>query len=134
MKSPSKKSKRKALPATYEPGAFASHIFGLRPHNLHSPDKRADSWLKVKKDYIAEIGDSIDLVPIGGWHGMGRKNKFWSPILLGVYDDEEGTYTAVCKCMSGFSDAFYESLNVTYAEDGPNTSDRPFPGVVVGGG
>ncbi|TIA88934.1 hypothetical protein E3P99_02313 [Wallemia hederae] len=115
LKSPSKKSKRKALPATYE------------------PDKRADSWLKVKKDYIAEIGDSIDLVPIGGWHGMGRKNKFWSPILLGVYDDEEGTYTAVCKCMSGFSDAFYESLNVTYAEDGPNTSNRPFPGVVVGG-
>lgn len=101
---------------------------------LTHPDKRADSWLKVKKDYIAEIGDSIDLVPIGAWHGMGRKNRFWSPILLGVYDDDEGAFTAVCKCMSGFSDAFYESLNETYAEGGPNTSSRPFAGVVVGGG
>lgn len=75
----------------------------------------------------------MDLVPIGAWHGMGRKNKFWSPILLAVYDDDEGAFTAVCKCMSGFSDAFYDSLNRVYAEDGPNTSSTPFAGVQVGG-
>jgi DNA ligase-1 len=66
--SPSKaprKRTRKTLPASYE------------------PDKRADSWLKVKKDYLDNMGDSLDLVPIGAWHGSGRKAGWWSPILLG---------------------------------------------------
>lgn len=65
--SPSKPRKRtrKTLPASYE------------------PDKRADSWLKVKKDYLDNMGDSLDLVPIGAWHGSGRKAGWWSPILLG---------------------------------------------------
>lgn len=55
----------KLLPATYE------------------PDQRADSWLKVKKDYLDGTGDSLDLVPLGAWHGSGRKKGWWSPILLG---------------------------------------------------
>ncbi|TIB83401.1 ATP-dependent DNA ligase [Wallemia mellicola] len=108
------KTRRKALPATYE------------------PDKRAESWLKVKKDYLEDVGDSIDLVPIGAWHGMGRKNQFWSPILLGVYDDDEGAVTAVCKCMSGFSDAFYKAIGERYAEGSSNVSKHAFPGVIIG--
>jgi DNA ligase-1 len=52
-----KTGRRKALLATYE------------------PDKRLDSWLKVKKDY-ATHADTIDLIPVGGWHGSGRKNAW----------------------------------------------------------
>lgn len=62
-----KRNDRKTLPASYE------------------PDKRADSWLKVKKDYLDDLGDSLDLVPLGAWHGSGRKSKWWSPILLGAF-------------------------------------------------
>lgn len=37
--------------------------------STYEPDRRAESWLKVKKDYVEGVGDSVDLVPIGGWHG-----------------------------------------------------------------
>jgi hypothetical protein len=64
-------------------------------------DKRTSAWLKLKKDYVEGIGDSLDLVPLGAWHGMGRKAAWWSPILLGVWDAQQGKFVAVCKCMSG---------------------------------
>ena len=64
-------------------------------------DKRTSAWLKLKKDYVLGLGDSLDLVPIGAWHGNGRKAAWWSPILLAVWDERIGQLVGVCKCMSG---------------------------------
>ncbi|KAI1259615.1 ATP-dependent DNA ligase [Xylariaceae sp. FL1019] len=100
---PATSSRRKPLLATYE------------------PDKRLDSWLKVKKDYSASF-DTLDLVPIAGWHGMGRKSKWWSPILLAVRNEETGSLEAVCKCMSGFTDTFYKA-NRKFYDDGSGEPD-----------
>ncbi|KAK8066232.1 hypothetical protein PG997_012979 [Apiospora hydei] len=91
-------SRRKPLLATYE------------------PDKRLDSWLKVKKDYSASF-DTLDLIPVAAWHGSGRKAKWWSPILMAVRNEETGTLEAVCKCMSGFTDTFYKA-NRKFYDDG----------------
>lgn len=92
------KSRRKPLLATYE------------------PDKRLDSWLKVKKDYNASF-DTLDLIPVAGWHGQGRKAKWWSPILLACRNEETGSLEVVCKCISGFTDAFYKA-NKEFYDDG----------------
>src|SRR5271167_4007835 len=90
------------------------------------PDKRTLGWCKVKKDY-ADGSDSMDLVPIGAWHGNGRKAGWWSPILLAVRNEEEGTLQAVCKCMTGFTDQFYKDLTVKYSPEGPNTTfEKPW--------
>ncbi|PFH63021.1 hypothetical protein XA68_10433 [Ophiocordyceps unilateralis] len=97
------KSRRKPLLPTYE------------------PDKRLDSWLKVKKDYSSSF-DTLDLIPIAGWHGQGRKAKWWSPILLAVRNPESGSLEAVCKCMSGFTDAFYKA-NKAYYDDGEESGE-----------
>ena len=78
-----KKGNLKLLPSTYE------------------PDLRSSAWLKLKKDYMESIGDSLDLIPIGAWHGNGRKAQWWSPVLLALWDPETGQPIAVCKCMSG---------------------------------
>lgn len=101
-----KGTRRKALLSTYE------------------PDKRLDSWLKVKKDYHAGA-DTIDLIPVGGWHGQGRKAKWWSPILLACRNPETGSLEVVTKCISGFTDKFYQANKEKYAEDGPNVISRP---------
>lgn len=100
---PRSKGRRKALLATYE------------------PDKRLDSWLKVKKDYSSSF-DTIDMIPIAGWHGMGRKSKWWSPILLAVRNEETGSLEAVCKCISGFTDAFYKA-NKEFYDDGKESGE-----------
>lgn len=101
------KTRRKPLLATYE------------------PDKRLDSWLKVKKDYASTF-DSLDLIPIAGWHGQGRKASWWSPILLAVRNETTGSLEAVCKCMSGFTDAFYKANKEFYAEGSANVlSSKP---------
>ena len=99
-------SRRKALLATYE------------------PDKRLDSWLKVKKDYNTSA-DTIDLIPIAAWHGSGRKAKWWSPILLAVRNPETGSLEAVTKCISGFTDKFYQANKEKYEEGSENVIARP---------
>ena len=101
-----KGTRRKALLSTYE------------------PDKRLDSWLKVKKDYNTSA-DTLDLIPIAGWHGQGRKAKWWSPILLAVRNPETGALEAVTKCISGFTDKFYQANKEKYSEGGENVIARP---------
>ncbi|KAK2831884.1 hypothetical protein FQN49_007072 [Arthroderma sp. PD_2] len=92
--------------------------------STYEPDKRLESWLKVKKDYNA-ASDTLDLIPIAGWHGQGRKAKWWSPILLAVRNPETGSLEAVTKCMSGFTDKFYEANKEKYAEGSDNVISRP---------
>ena len=101
-----KGTRRKPLLATYE------------------PDKRLESWLKVKKDYDTST-DTLDLIPVGGWHGQGRKSKWWSPILLAIRDPDSGMLQAVTKCMSGFTDAFYIANRAKYDPGSPNVIARP---------
>ena len=83
----------------------------------YEPDKRSGSWLKLKKDYLAD-GATLDLVPIGAWYGSGRKHKFFSPFLCAVYDRERECWDSVCRVMSGFSDAVYEELFAFFNEEG----------------
>ncbi|KAF5393428.1 hypothetical protein D9757_000779 [Collybiopsis confluens] len=82
----------------------------------YDADKRTFSWMKLKKDYVSGLGDSLDLIPIGAWYGNGRKAQWWSPILLGIWNPDSGP-VAVCKCMSGFTDVFYKTLSERYSLD-----------------
>ncbi|KAG9015194.1 hypothetical protein FRB94_004313 [Tulasnella sp. JGI-2019a] len=107
------KGNRKPLPATYE------------------PDKRTSAWLKLKKDYVKGLGDSFDLVPVGAWHGNGRKAKWWSPVLLAIWDPQKDSLVAVCKCMSGFTDAFYQIMAERYKEGSKFCSRQPYKDIPI---
>lgn len=52
----------------------------------------------MKKDYVAGLADSVDVVPIGAWWGNGRKAQWFSPILLAVWDPDAEEYQSICRC------------------------------------
>lgn len=80
------------------------------------------------RDYCEGLRDSLDLVPIGAWYGQGRKTGWFSPFLLAAWDPEKEEYQSVCRCMSGFTDAFYTEVRFTSFPRRKSDTFRSAPG------
>jgi DNA ligase-1 len=98
--------------------------------------QRSSSWVKLKKDYVDGMGDSFDLVPIGGWTGQGRKGKWVSPWLLACWNplSDPPALQSVCRVMSGFTDAFYRANTALFRDGGGRISEGGGPGGAGSGG
>ena len=82
----------------------------------YEPARRSYNWLKVKKDYLEGVADSIDLVPIGADFGKGKRTGCYGAYLLACYDAETEQFQAVTRIGTGFSDAVLEQLTQFFKE------------------
>ena len=86
---------------------------GLMLKMLNSPYKagmRGSNWLKLKREYQNELGDSLDLVVIGAFFGKGRRTGRYGTLLLSTYNDENDTLPSICKVGTGFTDDSLDQL------------------------
>ena len=88
---------------------------------------RGSHWLKLKREYRNELGDSLDLVVIGGFFGKGRRTGNYGTLLLATYDEDEDTFPSICKVGTGFSD---ESLDQLYQILNPKVSIKKNPRII----
>jgi len=87
---------------------------GLMLKDLDAPYRagaRGSNWLKLKREYRNELGDSLDLIVIGGYFGRGRRTGLYGTLLLGTYNPDKDNFSSVCKVGTGFTD---ESLDQLY--------------------
>ena len=91
---------------------------GLMLKSLDAPYRagmRGSNWLKLKREYRNELGDSLDLVVIGAFFGRGRRTGKYGTLLLATYNDQNDTFPSICKVGTGFTDEnldqFYQILS-----------------------
>ncbi|KAJ4314830.1 ATP-dependent DNA ligase Cdc17 [Neodidymelliopsis sp. IMI 364377] len=94
------------------------------PESYYEPSKRSQNWLKVKKDYLAGVGDSLDLVVLGAYYGKGKRTSWYGAFLLACYNPSSEKYETVCNIGTGFSEAILEQFHTQLTAI---VIDRPKP-------
>jgi DNA ligase-1 len=103
-------------------GLMVKMLDGVESH--YEPSRRSQNWLKVKKDYLAGAGDSLDLVVLGAYYGRGKRTNWFGAFLLACYNPRTEKYESVCNIGTGFSEALLAELYETLS---PLVIDRPKP-------
>eukprot|EP01059_Diplonema_ambulator_P001509 TRINITY_DN11275_c1_g1_i1.p1 TRINITY_DN11275_c1_g1~~TRINITY_DN11275_c1_g1_i1.p1 ORF type:complete len:982 (+),score=313.80 TRINITY_DN11275_c1_g1_i1:41-2947(+) len=72
--------------------------------------ERKLKWLKLKRDHIDGLADTMDLVILGGYYGTKFGKRHVSHFLLGVWDEDTGEWITFTKVGTGYTEVELEML------------------------
>ncbi len=72
--------------------------------SIYRAGAREFLWIKYKRDYKVEMGDTVDLVVVGAFAGKGKRKGTYGALLMTAYNPEKDRFETVCKLGSGFTD------------------------------
>ncbi|RXK40753.1 hypothetical protein M231_02005 [Tremella mesenterica] len=83
--------------------------------STYQTNSRGQDWVKVKPEYADQMGETLDVMVLGGWWGKGGRTGKLSSMLCGlrVQRDDEGDggipqFATFCRVGSGMSYSDYE--------------------------
>ncbi|XP_074270841.1 DNA ligase 1-like [Silene latifolia] len=85
----------------------------LGMNSKYEPGKR--NWLKLKKDFIESMWDSLDLVPIGAFYGCGKRTGVYGTFLLACYVPDTEEFQTICNAGTGLSDQLLDDCHERFA-------------------
>lgn len=80
---------------------------GVMAKNLRKPyvpGSRDFAWIKLKKNYLFGLADTVDVAVVGYFYGNGKNKNMPSSLLCAVYDEDKNTYNVITKVGSGLSE------------------------------
>ena len=66
--------------------------------------KRTNQWIKLKNKGLVgqNMRDTLDLIPIGAYHGKGKRAGYFGSFLMAAYDMQNNNFESICKLGTGF--------------------------------
>ncbi|TNY23188.1 ATP dependent DNA ligase domain-containing protein [Rhodotorula diobovata] len=79
------------------------------PLSLYQLGGREHSWIKIKPEYMDQMGERIDGLVVGGYWGQGHRSGFLASYLIGLRDEVSGkvVYKSFAKIGSGLNRSDY---------------------------
>ena len=92
-------------------------IKAIGSNSVYQAGARGFLWIKYKREYMSEMVDTVDLVVVGAFAGMGRRAGTYGALLMASYDEELDAFKTVCKLGTGFDDATLAKLPKIFEAD-----------------
>ncbi|MCD6529459.1 ATP-dependent DNA ligase [Candidatus Bathyarchaeota archaeon] len=87
-----------------EKGCEGVMVKSIDEDSIYTAGKRGFKWLKYKREYKSEMGDTVDLVVVGAFAGRGKRAGTYGALLMAAYNHERDMFETVCKLGTGFTD------------------------------
>lgn len=88
----------------------------VNEESIYRAGARGWLWIKFKRDYQAQLGDTLDLVVVGAFDGHGRRKGTYGALLMAVYNKKTDTFETLCKLGTGFTDDVLFNLPRRFSE------------------